>query len=601
MRFALLAFGIYLVISLVVYWPLWPGSTHMTVGGCACGDVMQEMWFLKWTPWALVHGHNPFFTNWMDVPRGANLASNTTMPLLALVTAPLTWLWGPVASYNLLMWLSFPLSAITCLYAVRKMMHSNVAALVAGFMYGFSPYMASQGLGHVFLVFVPIPPLIFYALYRILVVQEGSARRWGLILAALVICQFFISQEVAVLTIIVAFFAVVILSLANRHMIERDRVHYVVQSGLYAVVATVVILAYPVYCQLFGPQAVHGAAHGTTHSPFKLDLLGTVVPDQLQAIHPGFLTRLGNGFMGTDLTENGSYLGLPLVVVLGLIVWTMRRNRWVLYIGAVLVVTEVLSMGRWFMVANHTIRVPMPWAALAKIPIFETILASRFALLASFFMVLLVAAGVVQWIRWVDQAPRARRRDRRRVVNWALSALAVASFAVYLPRLPIMTVPMPSVPSFFTTADDLQIPAGSVVLPFPVSASPYSIAMYWQIRADFRWKMIGGEAIILTPRGHVTGQPAATSPTAVTQYLLHLSGARTRLPTFNTALIERMREFLFLNQVGTVVLDPLAPNANKALSLFIAAFGPPQTEGGMDVWFHVQALARKTAAAAPQG
>jgi hypothetical protein len=87
----------------------------------------------------------------------------------------------------------------------------------------------------------------------------------------------------------------------------------------------------------------------------------------------------------------------------------------------------------------------------------------------------------------------------------------------------------------------------------------------------------------------------------VTQYLLHLSGARTRLPTFNTALIERMREFLFLNQVGTGVLDPLAPNANKALSLFIAAFGPPQTEGGMDVWFHVQALARKTAAAAPQG
>jgi hypothetical protein len=87
----------------------------------------------------------------------------------------------------------------------------------------------------------------------------------------------------------------------------------------------------------------------------------------------------------------------------------------------------------------------------------------------------------------------------------------------------------------------------------------------------------------------------------VTQYLSNLSGARTRLPTYNSVLIARTREFLFLNNVGTVLLDPSATNADKALTLFTAAFGPPHHEGGVDVWLHAQALARQAAAATPQG
>jgi len=30
---------------------------------CACGDPALEMWWLEWLPWALIHGHNPLYTN----------------------------------------------------------------------------------------------------------------------------------------------------------------------------------------------------------------------------------------------------------------------------------------------------------------------------------------------------------------------------------------------------------------------------------------------------------------------------------------------------------------------------------------------------------
>jgi hypothetical protein len=593
-RFTWIALGVFVLVSLSIYWPQVPGATH-TVVGCPCGDVMQEVWFLKWTPWAILHGHNPMFTNWMDYPTGANLASNTVMPGLAVLVAPLTWLFGPVSSYNFLMWASFPISACACFYVVRRLSGSNLAALLAGALYGFSPYMIGQGYGHLFLIFVPLPPLIFYALFRICVTQDDSARKWGLILAALVIGEFFVSQEVAADVLIVAFFALLILAIAERHHLDATRVRYVARAALYALGVTIAVLAYPVYFQLFGPQAIHGATHGTTHSTLKLDVLGTVVPDRLQALHPSFLTSLGNKFMGADLAENGSYLGAPLLVALGVIVWTMRRRRWVLYVALVLLVTEVLSMGRWLMVANHTIHLPLPWAALAKLPLLKADLPNRFALFASFLVAVLVALGVARWIHWAGESPPPRRRDRRRGVNVTLSVLALASVAVYVPRLRISTSPLPSVPAFFTSSDELQIPEGSVVLPFPLTASPYAESMYWQIRTNFRWKMISGEAIIPTPRDHVTGQPASTRPLAVTQFLSHYSGANTRLPTLDDRLKVRMREFLFLNNVGTVLLDPGAANADKVLPLFEAAMGPPLNEEGMYVWLHAQVLARKVA------
>jgi hypothetical protein len=575
-----MALGVFVLMSFAVYWPQWPLSTHSIVG-CACEDPMQQVWFLQWTPWAMLHGINPMFTNFMDYPSGANLATNTTMPALAILVAPLTWLFGAVASYNVLMWAAFPISALACTFVVQRLTHSNLAALLAGAIYGFSPYMAGQGRSHLFLIFVPLPPLIFYALYRIFIVREDSPRRAGLMLAALVIVQFFISEEVAADTLIVAAIAVLILVLTHRRRIEKVHVDYAVRAVLGGALATLVVVAYPVYFQLLGPRAVHGAIH----SPLNVDVLGTIVPTGLQWIHPSFLTRLGNQFMGGDVGEDGSYLGVPLVVAIGLIWWRMRTHRGVRHVAIVLLATEVLSMGRWLTVANMMLRVPLPWAALAFSPQLKSALPNRFALLASFLVAVLVGMGVAQWIAWAPSHPR------RRGVNRGLGALALASVLVYVPTLPIYTSALPKVPTFFTSSQSRQIPRGSVVLPFPLSDTPNATAMYWQVRSDFRWRMISGEAILPAPYNRVTNQATSMRPLAVTQYLSHLSGAPTRLPPLNDKLVVRMREFLYINNVATVVLDPTAPHATSALALFRDAMGAPLSEGGVDVWFHAQALA----------
>lgn len=586
-RIALVALVLYALCATRVYWPQWPLSSHSIVG-CACGDEMQEVWFLQWTPWSLVHGLSPLFTNWMDYPRGVNLVANTTMPLLALVAAPVTWLAGAVASYNLLMWVSFPLSAFAAYWVLRRLLGSNLAALLGGLLYGFSPYMIGQGVSHLFLVFVPLPPLIFYCLYQIVVHQVGSARRWGLWLGAATIAQALISEEVAADTALVAACALLVALVTWPREVTRARLGYAARAAAYALASVLVVMAYPVYVQFFGPQHYHGAAHATVRSTLKLDLLGTVVPNVNLAVAPHWLTRLGNQFMGGDVGEDGGYLGLPLVVALGVIVLTLRRQRAVRYLAALAVVIEVLAMGRWLTVANHTTTVPLPWTWVSDLPTLENILPSRFALFASFAVALLVGLGVREWIAW---AGARHHRGARVGVNLALGALAVASLVVYQGRTPIPTVPTPTIPSFFTTTEQLAIPANSVVLTFPFTVSPNATSLYWQVRTDFRWRMIGGEAIVPTRRGRASGYPIGDPPLPVDQFLTYWSGGTSRLPVMGPRLVAQLRSFLARNNVGTVVLDPSAAHAAAVLTLFAATMGPPRREGGVDVWWHARTRA----------
>ena len=74
-------------------------------------DWAQEVWFLGWPAFAIVHGHNPLFTTWLNYPSGMNLMENTSMPLLGIVFAPVTWLAGPIVTYSLVLRLGMVTSA----------------------------------------------------------------------------------------------------------------------------------------------------------------------------------------------------------------------------------------------------------------------------------------------------------------------------------------------------------------------------------------------------------------------------------------------------------------------------------------------------------
>ena len=169
---------VYTAIAIAAYLPTLPlDGSHTQI--CTCGDTAQQVWFLGWVPFALSHGHSLFYTNWILYPSGVNLTDNTAMTLLGVLAAPVTVLAGPIAAYNLVLRAGFTLSALAMFVVVRRLVRWWPAAFAAGLLYGFSPFMAGQGLSHEFLVFAPIPPLAFGILIDVFGRRRMPAWRAG--------------------------------------------------------------------------------------------------------------------------------------------------------------------------------------------------------------------------------------------------------------------------------------------------------------------------------------------------------------------------------------------------------------------------------------
>ena len=109
----------YLVLGVGLWWGVW--STHPTaVTTCGCGDAARFLWFFQWPAFALAHGHNVLYSTWLFHPGGINLLDDTSVVALGVVLAPVTWLWGPVASMNVALTLAPVLSALSMFLLLRR-------------------------------------------------------------------------------------------------------------------------------------------------------------------------------------------------------------------------------------------------------------------------------------------------------------------------------------------------------------------------------------------------------------------------------------------------------------------------------------------------
>ncbi|HEV2362453.1 MAG TPA: hypothetical protein VGS21_12180, partial [Acidimicrobiales bacterium] len=420
------AVAVYCVLAVLAYWPVSPLSSTQIMN-CGCRDAAQEAWFLAWAPFALGHLHSLFFSDWIGYPHGVDLAANTSMPLLGVLTAPITALWGPVADYNFLLRLSFAISATSCFFVLRREVDWQPAAFVGGLLYGFSPYVVGEGLGHVFLAFVPIPPLLFAVTYGI--VRGHSAKPWraGLLLGVLGALQFFISPEILVTTgLLLAVGLVAAAAVRPGAALLRLR------SSLEAFGSTaaflVISLAYPVWEFARGPQHIDGPSHSVAGlAPYHADLLSAIVPSQSEKIAPFGLAAVGNRLTGFNVTETGAYVGIPLLMLLGALAWRCRddlRVRLAAFLG---VVSFVLSMGPRLEVDGADTHVPLPFALLQHVPIVQGASAGRFSLYTALFIAVVLVVGIDDWRKTV-----AARIDPRR----AKAVVAGVTVSCLLPLLP---------------------------------------------------------------------------------------------------------------------------------------------------------------------
>ncbi|MEX2289317.1 MAG: hypothetical protein WD794_03210 [Mycobacteriales bacterium] len=557
----------YLALAVLGHLPAFRSLSTMTQ--CACEDAPQTDWYLGWTPYAVSQGMSPWFSRHLVAPEGVNLMWNTLLPLPGLLAAPVTLTAGVLASHTLLAVLAFAGSATSMWWVAGRFAPWPWARFAAGLLYGFSPYLVAQGTGHLNLSLVLLPPLVLLLAYEIYLRQRLRAVVAGGLLALVAFAQLMTTLEVLASTLVVSVAGTVVLAVQQRRHLTRGRLrHAAVGLGTAAGLLTA-LAAWPLWVQFFGPRRVTEPVQDA--SPYAADLLGIVVPTVHQLLGTDATLTWG----GND-SENGSYLGLPLLVVLVSLAWRLRSVAVVRFAAVLGVVAWVLSLGERLHVAGTPTSVPMPYAVVAHLPVLHNMAAVRFSLYVVLCAALVLAVGL-------DRLHASGRL--RPAVTLPVVALCV------LPLLPDWpySYQRADPPAYFTTGAVKRVPEGSLALTYPVPRFPQSAPMLWQVQAGYRYRSVGG--YVITPREDGSG----TFTGGVTAWERVVGQAPSgRLgevePQVVAALLLEMER---LGAESVLVADVAGAEAVARVVEQVLGRAPDEVTGGVSAWYDVQPRERR--------
>ena len=557
------AFGIYLVAAVALLLPAWLDPANTWAG--PSGDAEQAIWFLNWTPHALLHGWNPLSTTHIGAPTGVNLTWNMLMPLPGVLLAPITLSLGPVVAYNVMVTVGVALSGLAAFAAARRHVEHSLAAVAGGALYAFGPFMLGQIPGHPNLVAAAaIAPLVLMAVEDLLS-GRWSPMRAGVRIGVLAAIELLVWEEALATTAVAGAVLLTILAVLRRSAVRVHAGRMAVALGVGAAVAAPVALPFLAQ-QFLGANAVHGGIQA--RGIFVTDLLNPLLPTRTALVSPSAATTVSDGFTG-NILENDGYVGIPLLLA---VAWTLRRFRSDLVVratGLTAAALLLLSLGPSLHVGGHDTGIPLPWRAVQALPLLGEILPSRLAQYLDLALAILVAIALE---RGLIARPAARRRMARLTV--------LTAGLLLLPLIPFPTTTA-QVPAFFRGSGVARIPEGSTALIAPFSHDPHSsTAMLWQVAANFRFRMPEGYYISPDRQGRAMGGPAASE---LGDDLAAIE-ATGRVPALDAGAVARLRGQLRGWGVTSVVVGPMAHQAETIdfLTAVVGSFSVPMN--GVALW-----------------
>ncbi len=480
--------GAYLLLSFGLWWHVW--TSHPTATAtCGCGDPALFLWFLEWPAYAISHGHSPLYSAALFHPRGINLLANTSVLAIGIPLAPLTWLFGPVATFNVAATMGPALSALAMFWLARRWAPWWPAAFLAGLLFGFSPFLLGEDIyGHLMTANLALVPLIVGCLDELLIRQRRSPLRVGALLGLLVTVQFFVSSEVLMVLALTGGLGAVLLVgySAFGHREELlERVPVALRGLGAAAGVALVLLAYPAWFALAGPAHLPGRIWNNS-------LTAGYVPQSFfdTNFHRHFtLFDVLGGYFGTPLISTAFVgWGFVIVVVGGILVWRRDRRLW--FFGLMALASAALAL-------RHERSVWTPAALLARVPIVQNVLPTRFLVVLYLSLAVLLAV-IVQRSR--DAVRRhltsGRRSSPARLLAAGTAGIAVAALALgpivagVLPTVPF-TVQAVVLPRWFAL-DAPRLAPKQVLLVVPPPFSGIQSAMAWQAVNRMHYAMAGG-------------------------------------------------------------------------------------------------------------
>lgn len=346
---AAVVFAASLLWALVVTWPLvlHLGDAMYGYPGDGLGTIADFWWF----NYALHHGANLLYNDLRGVPLGSGWEVVYFDVLQVGIFAPLSFVVGPIAAYNLGMLISFPLTAWTTFLLGRRLGLSVLASAFAAVTFAFVPYHQEKAMVHLMQTHMELFPAFLY-----FAVRWRQTGRWWTLLASGVVGGLALWTDPSIaylLAVVVAIFFAT--SMVGRPAGRSWRDHlqaHAVAAGTMAVVAAVffpAVLAVSARGGILHPGSLAGQFTTASRSVSELGTysarireyllpwhLNPLVPKALQAYEKASLH--GSSFAESTLT-----VGYTVIALAAFGLAFAKRNYALLLAAGLVVVGYVMT------------------------------------------------------------------------------------------------------------------------------------------------------------------------------------------------------------------------------------------------------------------
>lgn len=535
-------------------------------------DQAQFEWMMAHGARVVTHLAYPFHSDQMNVPEGVNLMANTSVLSVSIPLTPVTLAFGPRASFLLFLTVGMIATATAWYFLFsRVLVGSRGPAWLGAAFCAFAPAMISHANAHPNIVSQFVVPLIIWRTLRL-----GDTGRWlrnGVLLALVIVWQAFLNLEILLMTAIGLGVVVAVLA-AGRPDLRRRAGTFLAGLGVAAAVAAA-LLAYPLYVQFFGPGAYEGLPR--LIRGYSSDLASFVAYSR-ESLAGSPRTSEG---LAKNPTEENSFFGWALVVLVLALVWWLRRNLVVVSLAVLGLLFAVLSLGREVIFDGRETGVPSLWAPLEDLPILHSVVPTRWALAITPIIGLLLALGVERIRRLAVAHPAARPQIRYATVTVLAMAL-----------VPILPTPLPAthlnpVPGFVTSgAWRPYVAGGRSVVTLPLPDTNYTEPLRWAAATGLDMPLARGYFLGPDTRPHAEEHGAAlfTAPPRPTSSFFSVVRRAGAVPPITPQSRVNAVDDLRYWRAGVVILGPHR-NADALRRAMTELTGiEPVFTGGVWVW-----------------
>ncbi|MFC0602191.1 dolichyl-phosphate beta-glucosyltransferase [Streptomyces palmae] len=530
-------------------------------------DQDQWEWFFGVTAHHVLGAHDLFFTTLQNAPLGVNLMANTAMLGLSVPLTPVTALFGPAVTWALVLTCGLAGTAAAWYWLLlKRFVASRRAAAIGGALCAFAPPMVSHANAHPNFAVLFMMPLIIDRLLRLREAAPDRTTREGVVLGLMLAYQVFLGEEALLLA------AVGLLLFAAGYAVAhpaaaRAALRPLARGLAVAAGLALLLCAYPLGRQFFGAQSYTSVLHGAVGNP-----PGALVAFAGRSLAGDPATA---DTLAVNRTEQNAFFGWPLVLLVPVIVLWLWREPRVRALAWVAFGTVLLSLGRSIPLPGTEAELPGPWRLLADLPLFESVIESRMAMVAA------PAAGILIALA-CDRLQRARPESRGARAGRAAGWVAVAAALLPIAPTPLATVDRPTVPAFIADGTWRDyLPEGSTLVPVPVPDPVHTEALHWQTTAKFGFSLPGG--YFNGPYGpdRIGIYGPVLRPTAV---LLNEVARTGTVPEIGPAQRRAAWADLRFWQAGAVVLAPQPGDQALRVTLERLLAERPRWVGGVWVW-----------------